>query len=65
MQGIILKCDYKISPDVHEKLMDILHDQWLDKGIMLLPHGVNLVGIVSDDKDANIVLYNNKGDDYK
>lgn len=65
MQGIILKCKYKISPEAHKELINILHEQWLDKGLMLLPRGIELAAVISDDKDTNIVLNTNEGDDYK
>lgn len=63
MQGIILKCKYKISPEAHKELINILHEQWLDKGLMILPYGMDLVGVISDNEDTKIVLNNNEGDD--
>ena len=56
MQGIILKCKSNISPEAHQKMVDIIHRQWLDKGIMLLPKEIDLVGVISDEEDTNIVL---------
>lgn len=56
MQGIILKCKSKISPAAHQKMVDIISAQWLGMGIMLLPEEIDLVGVISDEKDTNIVL---------
>lgn len=56
MQGIILKCKSNITSAAHQKMVDILYEQWADKGVMLLPKEIDLVGIISDEEDTNIVL---------
>ena len=56
MRGIILKLHAHTTPEVYEEIIDTLHKQWNDKGLMILPKYVDLLAVIDDDEDVSICM---------
>ena len=57
MRGIILKLNTRITGEgIYDKIADMLHQQWVDKSMLLLPKEVDLLAVIDDDEDVSIVM---------